>query len=424
MNGCLPQWTLKSEIVNSNFTDQSQDMIYGDKSKIKESVINYDLNEDGSITDDVVEVPNSDACIAYNYVGRNPSFCSIGGLGGSVFKEGLCNYYAKVLDEGGQDKGDVTLISSDDGDINLDNIQEVVCWDKESNDQSDNQILLTDPAKIMICKATAGQSITGTAWITADGGSCEVSFDNATEATCELIPTQAGTHPILIGKTQDDTNPKDTGNTIIVYTEDLPEDEVATDTSLVSLDVNSGGFYVNSPETSNFSGITISKDAGSTVANITDITIEDLRGSLVGWNLNLSIDNLSLVDENNKPIPGVDQNVLMGDTVDKTIDGTYQGDQLITITAKDLTTISGKNHVDKLNLQANPTFDTLSSLDNTGQTGNMLILTAPSQEGAGKYTFDLILDILIPAYGDYNIEGENKVIKGGSYQGELTFDLV
>lgn len=106
-------------------------MIYGDLFNINEFVINYDINKDGSIVD--FEVLNSDVCIVYNYVGRNFSFCLIGGFGGFVFKEGLCNYYVKVLDEGGEDKGDVILISSDDGGINLDNIG-VICWDKGSND--------------------------------------------------------------------------------------------------------------------------------------------------------------------------------------------------------------------------------------------------------------------------------------------------
>ena len=198
--------------------------------------------------------------------------------------------------------------------------------------------------------------------------------------------------------------------------------------SQMSLNVNSGGFYVNSPETSNFGNITIAQSQTSTVANITDITVEDLRGSLVGWNLNLSIDNLSLVDQNNNPIPEVDKNILLGDTVDTSVDGTYQGNQLITITASNLTTVSGRDHTNSLNLEVNPTLDTLSSLDNTGQTGNILLLNAPTEKGAGKYTFELALDILIPAYGDYNLQGQTqgltKTVKGGTYQGQLTFDLV
>ena len=194
--------------------------------------------------------------------------------------------------------------------------------------------------------------------------------------------------------------------------------------SCVSLNVNSGGLYVYSPETSNFNGVTISKDPESVVASVAGITVEDLRGSLVGWNLNLTINNLSLVDGDNNPIPEVDKNILMGDTVDTTVDGNYEGTQFVTITASNLTTVSGRDHTNSLDLQANPTFDTLSSLDNTGQTGNMLILNAPSQEGAGKYTFDMSFAVDIPAYGNYNIQGGNKTVTGGNYQGELVFDLV
>ena len=138
--------------------------------------------------------------------------------------------------------------------------------------------------------------------------------------------------------------------------------------------------------------------------------------------------NLSLVDGDNNPSPEVDKNILMGDTVDTTVDGNYEGTQFVTITTSGLTTVSGRDHTNSLNLQANPTFDTLSSLDNTGQTGNMLILNAPSQAGAGKYTFDMSFAVDIPAYGNYNIqgqsEGENKTVIGGNYQGELVFDLV
>ena len=170
--------------------------------------------------------------------------------------------------------------------------------------------------------------------------------------------------------------------------------------------------------------MTIGKDPESAVASVTGITVEDLRGSLVGWNLKLSINNLSLVDGDNNPIPEVDKNILMGDTVDTTVDGNYEGTQFVTITTTGLTTVSGRDHTNSLNLQANPTFDTLSSLDNTGQTGNMLILNAPSQEGAGKYTFDISFAVDIPAYGNYNIQGENKTVIGGNYQGELVFDLV
>jgi hypothetical protein len=54
----------------------------------------------------------------------------------------------------------------------------------------------------------------------------------------------------------------------------------------------------------------------------------------------------------------------------------------------------------------------------------MLILNAPSQAGAGKYTFDISFAVDIPAYGNYNIQGENKTVIGGNYQGELVFDLV
>ncbi|MEC8428515.1 MAG: hypothetical protein VXZ35_08820, partial [Pseudomonadota bacterium] len=153
------------------------------------------------------------------------------------------------------------------------------CWDATNSDDTkdpiDNEVLV---AKHEInCKATTDTNTTGEGWIKIDAngdkGKCKVIFSNNTEDTCDanISPIYTtGNYKIYIDDTEGDTDPEDTDNTIIVYTEDLPEDEVATDTSLVSLDVNSGGFYVNSPKTSNFSGITISKDTGSTVANITD----------------------------------------------------------------------------------------------------------------------------------------------------------
>jgi hypothetical protein len=195
-------------------------------------------------------------------------------------------------------------------------------------------------------------------------------------------------------------------------------------TSQRSLDVDAESLSIDFPETTNFEEVAITKNPSFSVASIDDITVEDARGSLLGWNLNVAIDNLSLVDQNNNPIPEVDQNILMGDAVDTIADGAYGGNQLITITTGNLTTISGKSHVNALNLQSNLTFDTLSSLDHTGQTGSMLVLKAPTQEGVGKYSFSLFLSIQIPANGNYNIQGQNKTVKAGSYQGKLTFDLI
>jgi len=76
----------------------------------------------------------------------------------------------------------------------------------------------------------------------------------------------------------------------------------------------------------------------------------------------------------------------------------------------------------ELSLVTNPTYDNISDLGDTGETDAVTILVAEVNEGAGSYDFDMTIEITIPAFGDYNVDG--KKLSGGDYTGFVTYDFL
>lgn len=184
----------------------------------------------------------------------------------------------------------------------------------------------------------------------------------------------------------------------------------------LSLTITAGQLTVSSPATAGLDGITIAASAQTTDADITGVNVVDLRGTNAGYSLTMKIDNLSLAT------PSADDNILMATSTTDIVSG---GTAMVAITNSNLADNSAGGTsapVGDLSLTANPTFNTLTSLTNTGETAAMTILVAEADEGAGDYTFDTNVEITIPAYGNYGLEG--KKIGGGEYKGNITYDFL
>jgi len=187
-----------------------------------------------------------------------------------------------------------------------------------------------------------------------------------------------------------------------------------SDTEL-SLNVTAGTLTVTSPATAALTALTVSAVDETSTADITGVNVVDLRGTNAGYTLTMKVENLSLAT------PTADDNILMADA---TADIIANGNAKIAITNSNLADNSGGTSapVNDLDLTANPTFDTLTSLDNLGETAAMNILVAESNEGAGDYTFDTNVEITVPAYGNYGLAG--KAIGGGDYTGNITYNFL
>ena len=158
------------------------------------------------------------------------------------------------------------------------------------------------------------------------------------------------------------------------------------------------------------------------------ILVRDLSGTGNGWSLNMRVENLS--SSANEEY----YNVLMGDTIDTDGDGSYGGNSFLTITTNNASKNSG-SPLDELRwsdtatdvtVDNNPVYDELDLIsyeDARGTTSDIPLLKAPTGTGMGEYLFDLLLDIEIPAYGDYNL-ANGQAIKADTYSGIITFDLV
>jgi len=187
---------------------------------------------------------------------------------------------------------------------------------------------------------------------------------------------------------------------------------LAQDDTELTLTVTAGQLTVTSPETAALSGVTIASTDQTATAAVSGVNVVDLRGSNAGWSLTVKVDNLAL------GTPDANDNILMAN---QTTDVIATGTSYLALTNSALSLVTGAPETE-LELTANPTFDTLSTLDNTGETAAMTILVAEVNEGAGDYTFDTAVDITVPAYGDYDIT--DKKIGGGDYSGFLTYDFL
>ena len=157
------------------------------------------------------------------------------------------------------------------------------------------------------------------------------------------------------------------------------------------------------------------------------ILVRDLSGTGNGWGLNMRVENLS--SSANEEY----YNVLMGDTIDTDGDGSYSGNSFLTITTDNASRNSGSplselrwSDTADITGANNPVYDELDliSYDGArGSTNDIPLLKAPSGAGMGEYVFDLLLDIDIPAYGDYGLS-DGQAIKADTYSGIITFDLI
>jgi len=183
------------------------------------------------------------------------------------------------------------------------------------------------------------------------------------------------------------------------------------DTEL-TLDITAGQLTVDSPATAGLSAITIAATDQSSTANVAGINVVDLRGTNAGWSLTMKVDNLSLAAAT------ADDNILMATATT----GIGAPERKLAITNSGLAGTATSAAFANLALTANPVFTTLTTLTETGETAAMTILVAEANEGAGDYTFDTDVDITIPAYGNYGVA--NKIIGGGQYKGNITYDFL
>ncbi len=192
---------------------------------------------------------------------------------------------------------------------------------------------------------------------------------------------------------------------------------LAQDTTDITLTVTAGQLTVTSPATAAFTGITISGQVESTSTDINGINIVDQRGTNAGWTLQMKVSNLRLAT------PDPNDNILLARST-SALKTTNSADVYATITNSGLTDNSGGTGAPVADLQliANPTFDTLSALDNTGETEFMDVVVAEVNEGAGDYVFNANVEIEVPPFGNYALAG--KFIGGGDYTGTISFDFL
>lgn len=157
------------------------------------------------------------------------------------------------------------------------------------------------------------------------------------------------------------------------------------------------------------------------------IRIRDLSGTGNGWSLNMRVENLSSSNKEQY------YNILMGDTIDQDDNGSYDGNSFLTVTTNNVSAESGSpvnelkwsDNADDVTAANNPVYDKLDLISyegKRGSTSDILLLKAPSGAGMGEYVFELVVDIEIPAYGDYNLDN-NQSIKADDYSGTITFDV-
>lgn len=224
------------------------------------------------------------------------------------------------------------------------------------------------------------------------------------------------------------------------------------DTTTVNLAVQAGAFEVVAPESVSLDDksdptpgneqVTLSStdELVSTMNSFKGdgaIRVTDLSGSGNGWSLNMRVENLS--SSSNEQY----YNILMGDTIDTDGNGVYAGNSFLTVTTSNVTSNSGSpvnqlkwsDSATDLDQDNNPVFDQLDliSYENNkrGITSDIPLLKAPAGAGMGEYLFHLVLDIDIPAYGDYKKLDENQndllaehAVKGDTYSGTITFDMI
>jgi hypothetical protein len=193
---------------------------------------------------------------------------------------------------------------------------------------------------------------------------------------------------------------------------------LAADDTTLTLSVTSGSLTVTSPATVALTGVSIAATPQNSTASIAGVNVVDLRGSNAGWTLTAKFRNLAL------GTPNADDNILMGSALDATGGAAYTGTSYLAITNSALTdnTAGVGAPIQDLSLSANPVYETLSAIDNTGETQAMTVLVAEVNEGAGDYDFDMDVQLTIPAYGRYGFS--NKKVGGGSYSGNITFDFL
>jgi uncharacterized repeat protein (TIGR01451 family) len=182
--------------------------------------------------------------------------------------------------------------------------------------------------------------------------------------------------------------------------------------------IAAGGLNIYAPETASLGELTISKGNGYAYTTLNDIVVEDLRGSMAGWTVNISLENLVLGNE-----PENSQNlILMGDKINTNSGANYDGKRYLTVNNKNFETIGGDD-VSNLQQNYNPQFTTYQGYDRVSKTGSMANLAASVNTGAGAYRFDSDIFIEIPAFGRYDPTTGNKSVKTGNYTGKILFDV-
>jgi len=162
----------------------------------------------------------------------------------------------------------------------------------------------------------------------------------------------------------------------------------------ILLCLTAGNLVLTSPVSANFTSLTVSDVEQNSAANLTGVTVEDLRGSEAGWSLVCKSTNLT--------------GVTFADTVIPLFSGSVSK---FNLTPSALQVVGGygstQNGLTDYTTQQNTT--SLTNTGSTGESNEFSLASFSSGYGIGKYNKNLLLNLTIPPY-----------IRAQSYVGTLT----
>jgi|GEM_PF-5629438 hypothetical protein len=162
----------------------------------------------------------------------------------------------------------------------------------------------------------------------------------------------------------------------------------------ILLCITAGNLILTSPVSASFTSLTVSDVEQNSAANLTGITVEDLRGSEAGWSLACKSSNLT--------------GVTFADTV---IPVYKDSSSKFNLTPSALQAVgvygSTQNGLTDYTSQQNTT--SVSSSGSVGESNNFNLAAFASGYGVGKFNKNLLLNLTIPPY-----------IRAQNYVGTLT----
>ena len=155
-----------------------------------------------------------------------------------------------------------------------------------------------------------------------------------------------------------------------------------TATTDILLCLTGGSLILTSPNSTNFSSLTVGTTEQNTAANLNGVIVEDLRGSEAGWSLVCKSTNLTGVTYNDTVIP------VFKDTLSK-----------LSLTPTALEVSGGYGFLQGLT-DYTSTQSTTSLTDSTslGESNSFGLASFPQGSGVGKFDKNLTLDLTVPAY--------------------------